>query len=98
MGQLDLLQGTIKAVRVRSQLTPSFRYDPWAPSEGPPAEGESWLMSIVKPEIVVETAAGDVPLAPWGRPERDYSLVALVALGLVVVGAVTAIGWVARKM
>ena len=93
MSQFDnLLQSSIKKVKVRTQLTQEFVYDPWAPA-GAPSEGENWLMNFIKPEIVVETSAGDVPLAPRGTPERDYSFVPFVGAGLMVIGLVTVIRW-----
>lgn len=91
----SLLQGSVRKVTFRSQLTPPYEYDPWSPSP-PPSESQSWLMDLVKPEVIVDTAAGPISIAPYGVPEADYSILAAAGAVATLVGAVVAIGWVAR--
>lgn len=89
------LQGTVRKVTFRSQVTPDYVYDPFAPS-APPSEGQSWLMNFIRPEVTVETIAGPVVVAPYGTPEHDYGLA--LALGSVagLVGVVMLISAIAR--
>ncbi len=92
-----LAKGLVKSVTVRSQITPDYTYDPWAPvPEAPPGGGGSFLMDLVKPEITVETSAGPVAIAPYGAPTENY--VPHVVFGglAAVIGAFMLVVWIAR--
>lgn len=90
-----MLQGTVQGVTVRSQVTPDYTYDPWAPSP-PPTEGQAWLMQLVKPEVILHTAGGDMSIAPYGPPTESYGLLAAAGGVATLVGAIMLIGWIAR--
>ena len=103
-------RGLVQSVTVRSQITPDVSYDPWAVQEAAeaagqpeaaeaPAEvagGSSWIMRVIKPEVVVHTAGGPIAIAPYGRPTTDVTgLVALAAI-VAAIGVVAAIVWISR--
>jgi hypothetical protein len=62
-------------VVLRSQITPDVVYDPSAPA-APPQEGrltEWFLRNVVKPELTIQTAAGEFSAyAPYGKPTHNY--------------------------
>ena len=81
----------------RSQLSPEVAYDPNAVAPRTATSGgglSEWIMSIVKPEIELDTTIGVLRTAPWGRPTRNYlplvgvaaAVGAAVVIGLVVKG------------
>ncbi len=91
----SVAKGMVKSVTFRSQVTPDYTYDPWAPSP-PPQEGSGWLMELVKPSVEVQTSAGPVLIEPYGTPTENYGpVVAVGALGALA-AAVYAVWWVAR--
>ena len=81
------LKASVQRVTFRSQVTPDYSYDPFAPS-APPSEGHGWLMGFIKPEITVETAAGPIVIAPYGSPTANYApLAAAGGIATIVGGA-----------
>lgn len=87
----------VKSVTVRSQVTPDFTYDPWAPTpEQPPGGGGSWLMEIIKPEITIEGGEQPIVIAPYGTPTENYMPHALFGSAAALVGVVMLIIWIAR--
>ena len=74
----------VDRVTIRSQVTPELTYDPTAP--GGQAREPSWVMELVRPEIVLHTPAGPMAFAPYGPPKRNYFPLA-VAAGVVGTGA-----------
>lgn len=95
----QLLQPLIGQVTFRSQVTPDFTYDPWAPAaEGPPPEGATWIMNLIRPAVILEPRGGEAyAIAPYGHPEEDYTPYLVFAGIAAVVGAIVLIGWIARK-
>lgn len=89
------LQSTVRKVTFRSQVTPDYTYDPWAPS-APPAQGQAWLMNFVRPEVTVDTVAGPIVIAPYGAPEHDYGLALGLGAAASLVGIVMLISAIAR--
>lgn len=79
----------------RSQITPDYSYDPWAPS-APPSDGQAWLMNFVKPSVTLETAAGPIVIEPYGTPTENYGLPVAVGGVATIIGLVFMIGWIAR--
>jgi hypothetical protein len=95
----SLAQGAVKSVTFRSQVTPDYTYDPWAPAPPPPPdEGSGWLMNFVKPAVTIETAMGPVEVAPYGEPTENYGQVVLAGGLAALVGVIVLIGWLARKV
>lgn len=95
----EIAKETVKGVRFRSQLTPEYSYDPWAASPPRTEPGVAdWIMRQIKPEVTIETAGGPITVAPYGAPTEDLKPKAAVIAGLTVLGVVTAIGWIARKL
>ena len=94
---LAAARGLVRGVTFRSQVTPEFTYNPWAPGP-PPAEGQSLIMDLAKPTLVIDTTAGPVVIAPAGEATRNYF--PLVAAGTIaaLVGAVVLVGWIARRL
>jgi len=85
----------VKTVTVRSQVTPDYTYDPWAPSpEAPPAD--SWLMNLVKPEVTIQTSGAPIVVAPYGTPTENYIPHALFGGAAAVIGTIMLIVWIAR--
>jgi len=92
----SLGKGAVTRVVFRSTVTPPFEYNPWqggGDQKAPPSP----IMSFVKPAVVVDTAAGPMTFAPYGEPKRNLFPLVVVGGVLLVVGAVYAIAWIARK-
>ena len=90
-------QSVVKSATFRSQLTPTFTWDPWSPTPpAPPGGGSGWLMEIVKPAVDIETQLGPVTIAPYGEPTEEYGTLAAVGGLATLVGVVFLIGWIAR--
>lgn len=81
----QLSRSSVRSVTVRSQLLPTYRFDPFAEGEPSP------LLKWIRPAVDVETAVGTATLAPYGEPEADYSW---LTLGLAAV-SLGAVGWLA---
>ena len=89
-------QGAVKGVTIRTQVSPPVTVDPFAPSprDAPPNP----LLSFLKPEITIETAAGTMVMAPYGKPTANH-LPWLIAGAIVFgIGIVTTIAIVARRI
>lgn len=86
-------RGSIKTVTFRSQISPAYSYDPNQPSRSTGGGFGQVLMQIVKPEVVVDTAAGQVSMAPWGKPNANFFP---LALGVVLLGGAALAGLVVR--
>lgn len=89
-----LAHQAVSAVTIRSNATPDVRIDPWAGSGGSPKDGTGGgfgglLFRLLQPEIIVQSAAGPIPVRPWGEPTG--------AGGLVAIGIVVALGYVALR-
>ena len=97
-GVPEIFSSGVRRVRIRTQVTPDFEYVPGAPGEpGTVTQGSGGgaaLMQVVKPEIQVETVAGTVSTAPYGKPTANYFplVVAGAALAAVGVGYLSARG------
>lgn len=93
----SLARSMVKGVTIRSQVTPDFTYDPWAPTPpAPPGGGGSWLMEFVKPEITIETGEQPIVIAPYGTPTENYMPHAIFGGIAALVGVVMLIGLIAR--
>lgn len=90
-----LARGSVRNVTFRSQISPDFTYDPNEPI--PPGRGGfgQVLMSIVKPEVDVDTAAGRITMAPWGRPTLPLFP---LAVGVVLLGGAAVAGLIVRGL
>lgn len=81
-----------------SQLTPPVKVDRPLSPRAAQREGRSGfftnaIMSVVKPEVVIETPAGVKRMAPWGEPTTN--LYPVVVAGMIA-GSVLAAGVVWR--
>jgi hypothetical protein len=96
----NITNSAVRKVEFRTQVTPDYVYDPRAPSQpAPPGNGLSTLvMKFLKPTVVVDTVAGPVVVAPYGTAQNNYFVPLLVGAGILVVGLVAGIGWIARKI
>ena len=47
-------------------------------------KGAEWLMKAIKPEIEVTVLGRRQIIAPWGRPTKDYTAIASLAVGVVL--------------
>jgi hypothetical protein len=93
----SIAKGYARTVTFRSQVTPDYTYDPWAPSPPqPPSSTTNWLMDIVKPEITLHGDLGDVVIAPYGTPTENYVPYILLGTAAMVVGSIAIIAWIAR--
>ena len=84
-------RAAVKRVIMRSQFTPDVEVQPFGDNgtattvKGDPATNSvtNAILGVVQPAFYVETAAGLVPLEPYGRPSGRY--VPLLVVGGVVV-------------
>ena len=90
-----IARGSVKSVTFRSQISPDYSYDPNAPIRPGGGGFGQILMQIVKPEVEVDTAAGRVSMAPWGKPTLPLFP---LAVGVVILGAAAVAGLVVRGL
>lgn len=89
----DIVSGTgsrlVKNVRIRTQISPEVNINPFGPTEG---QKPSLLMSLIKPEIVVElTTSEPIVIAPYGTPTKNYMPAMVVVGGGIALGAIVAL-------
>lgn len=103
MAAFDLARSMVKDVTFRSQVTPDYTWDPFAPA--PPREQGgffSWLTAeVIKPAVYVRTPGGIVPAELYGPPRENYLPVVAAGTTLVALaGVATVFGlgmWWGRK-
>jgi hypothetical protein len=82
-----------RSVTIQSQITPDYTYDPNAPARPPSGFSEWVLKNLVRPTIVVQTAAGPVQFAPYGTPK--VNLFPLLVIG--TLAAMAGVGYLSLK-
>lgn len=80
-----LMRQAVSGIIVRTNATPDVRIDPWAAPGGAPAAGTGGgpgglILRLLQPEIVVQSAAGPIPIRPWGEPTGAGGAVAIILL------------------
>lgn len=105
-GGLDALaRQAVRRIEVSSQISPTIAIDdPFGPRDpGGPRTDEGggglvdFAMKLVKPKLVVTTAAGPKTIAPWGEPTGSYLPLLLGGALLLGVGLVGTVGFIARR-
>jgi hypothetical protein len=98
-GLLDLAGSAVQKVTFRSNLAPEIESTPFAPGQpAPPSQGGFSLMSLVQPEVIIQTPVGPIQAAPYGEPSKYGWVLAWAAAGLMMVGGVVTIGYIAQRM
>lgn len=96
---MAVARALVRGVKFRSQISPEVTYDPWGPTPPPTQRGIGvQIMRVIRPEVTVETPAGPVTVAPYGPPTRNYLPLVVAGVVVGVVGVVTVIGWIARRL
>ena len=89
------LPTNVVTIQFRSQISPVVSVDAAGRTSGESNGFSTWLMSLIKPAVVVSTPAGDYVAAPYGTPTANYGL-PLVITGtvgiLAILGLVYALG------
>lgn len=87
-GDGSLLSTLVSGIHIRSNLTPPIDMpNPFAPA---PDDGSNPAMTLMQPQIILDTPAGPVAINPYGVPS-DFGWT-LSALGLLAMGILTAYG------
>lgn len=79
------LSHAVGPIRVRTNLnadSPVVLTIP-DPNNPPPPAPPSPLMSLLKPEVTVDSVGGEMSWAPWGRPSANYTPLILAGVGLI---------------
>lgn len=100
-GGQQVATAAVRKVRFSSQISPTIEYEPGAQAPPPrePGVGDWFMRNVVRPSLEVDLLGyGPMTFEPYGPPERNLVPYVAVGLGLGLVGAVTAIGWAARRI
>lgn len=87
LGAASVLASAVDRITVRTTATPAYTYVPGS-AAGPQQDGGSfgaWILSLLKPDVEVQTAFGTARYAPYGQVTESYW--PWVAGGLAVGGA-----------
>lgn len=89
LGAASVLASSVRSVTLRSQVTPEVTWRPGA--RGAPGAAQqsgggfgAWLLSVVRPDVEVDTAMGKFRVAPYGTADATYW--PLLAAGGAIVG------------
>jgi len=94
-----LASTAIKKVTIRSQFSGEQEVQPFAPNDQPPPPpGGFSIMSLIKPEIQLDTAMGPYIIAPYGHPTENYLPYLIGGAALLGFGIVATIAFIARRI
>lgn len=86
----------VQSITFRSQVSPPISVNPFSPT--PPAPpGPNPLMSLIRPAIDVQTAAGTMTIAPYGAPSANYFPWLVAGLALAALGGIALVTAIARR-
>lgn len=99
----ELAGAAIGKITFRSQVSPEVEVDPFAaPEEQKRDAPPSAFLGFVRPAVTLETAVGTRTIAPYGEPDANYFPLFVAGAGvlglLTLIGGITAISWLARKL
>jgi hypothetical protein len=79
-------KAAVRDVTLRTQITPDWVYNPSAPPVKENSFSAWWNRVVVRPSMIINTPAGPVEYAPYGKPK--INLFPLIVLGTAAAAAV----------
>lgn len=97
----NLFGQTVNKVTLKTSVTPEMSYAPGAPGQPAQVTNETggpgeFVLKFLQPDLEIETPAGTVSVAPYGKPEQNYFWPAAV-VSLLAGGALAYFAWVGFK-